>query len=57
VTLGPEPADAPALGLEGIDRKCIVISSTRMGDMIGATTDGTVIPGIDNIENQRNVFS
>src|ERR1700740_1203263 len=50
-----EACNAARLRLVGIDRKGLVMAAARMGDMIDATTERAVVPGIDHFEGQRRM--
>ena len=47
----PETGETARLGLVGIDRKCLVVTSSGMGNMIRAPTEGMTYPCIDNIKD------
>jgi len=50
-----EACHAAAFGFKGVDGECLKTAAAGVGDMIGASGDGALIPGIDDVENQRRV--
>ncbi len=55
VAHGEEAADASAFRFEGVDRKRGVVSTAGVGDMAGAAANGTVQPGVDEVEDERSL--
>lgn len=50
-----ETSEAAALRLEGIHREGVVISAARMCHMVGASSEGTTVPRIDEIKYERGM--
>lgn len=48
---------SPAFGFIRIDRKLFKVPASGVGDMIGATGDGSAVPSIVNVEYERGVDS
>src|SRR5450755_1561981 len=55
VTVVLEPGPAASFRLVGIDRKGLVIASTRVRDMIDAATQRSSAPTIDDVESERRM--
>ena len=53
----PETCDAPRFGFVGIDGPRAVAATARMRDVVCAAADGTLAPGINNVEYQRRMYA
>jgi len=50
-----EARQPAGFGLIGIDRKRLVVTATRMGDMIDASAKRPAIPQIEHVKGQRRL--
>src|SRR6266498_2587640 len=50
-----EAREAAAFRFEGVDGERFVVAAARMGDVIGATAQGTVVPPVHDVEQERRV--
>ena len=57
VTEAEEAGEAAAFGFEGVDREGVVITSAGVGNVVLATAQGTFVPCIDQIKNQRSLYA
>ena len=50
-----ESRQPPALRLVGIDREVLVAAAAGMRDVIDAAADRPLVPGVDDVEDERRV--
>jgi len=48
-------ADPSRFRFVAVDGENIIAPAAGMGDMIGATSDGAAVPGVDDVESDRGV--
>ena len=53
----PETCNTPGLGFAGIDWESLIVPAAGMARMVGATAYGTLVPGIQDIEYQRRMYT
>src|SRR5690349_7507323 len=56
MTILPEPADAPTFRFKCIDGERVIVASTRMCNVIDAATYCSIVPFINDVKRQGNIY-